>query len=80
MSRARALLVGWSGEHDGCPLHGHATDQSKATAGCTCARHRKAGEAIELLGLVDAEFRSDPTSVQCFDLRIVERIRKLVAR
>ena len=35
-------------------------------------------EAEELLGLIDAEFRSDPMSVQCFDLRIVERVRKCV--
>jgi hypothetical protein len=36
-------------------------------------------EAHELLDLIDAEFRSDPTSVQCFDLRIVERVRECVA-
>ena len=30
-------------------------------------------EAIELIGLIAAEFRSDPMSVQCFDKRIVER-------
>ena len=35
-------------------------------------------EAFELLRLIDAEFRSDPMSVQCFDLRIVERVRKCV--
>jgi len=37
-------------------------------------------EAFELLGLIDAEFRSDPQSVQCFDSRIVERVRECVAR
>lgn len=37
-------------------------------------------EAFELLGLIDAEFRSDPTSTQCFDARIVERVRKCVER
>jgi len=31
-------------------------------------------EAEKLLGLVAAEFRSDPMSVQCFDSRIVERV------
>lgn len=36
-------------------------------------------EAHELLALIDAEFRTDPKSVQCFDLRIVERVRKCVA-
>lgn len=35
-------------------------------------------EAHELLALIDAEFRSDPQSVQCFDLRIVERVRYCV--
>lgn len=28
--------------------------------------------AIELLGIVNAEWKSDPMSVQCFDLRIVQ--------
>ena len=35
--------------------------------------------AIELLQIVASEFASDITSVQCFDLRIVEEI-KLVAK
>ena len=35
-------------------------------------------EAHELLALIDAEFRSDPQSVQCFDLRIVQRVRECV--
>lgn len=30
-------------------------------------------EAAELIGIIAAEFKSDPMSVQCFDLRIVER-------
>lgn len=37
-------------------------------------------EAFRLLDLIDAEFRSDPASVQCFDLRIVERVRACVER
>lgn len=37
-------------------------------------------EAFALLGLIDAEFRTDPQSVQCFDLRVVERVRKCVER
>lgn len=37
-------------------------------------------EAVELLGLVSAEFESDPKSVQCFDLRIVERAKYVTAR
>lgn len=36
-------------------------------------------EAHALLDLIDAEFRSDPTSTQCFDARIVERVRECVA-
>lgn len=28
--------------------------------------------AVELLDLISMEFKSDPMSVQCFDLRIVE--------
>ena len=37
-------------------------------------------EAHALLELIDAEFQSDPMSVQCFDLRIVERVRLCVAK
>jgi hypothetical protein len=36
-------------------------------------------EAFELLDLIVAEFESDPMSVQCFDLRIVDRAKKCVA-
>ena len=36
--------------------------------------------AVELLDLVVAEWRSDPMSVQCFDLRIVEEAATTVAR
>ena len=38
------------------------------------------GEAFDLLALINAEFCSDPTSTQCFDLRIVERVRLCVAK
>ena len=37
-------------------------------------------EAHLLLDLIDAEFQSDPMSVQCFDSRIVERVRICVAK
>ncbi len=37
-------------------------------------------EAIEVLALIVAEFKSDPMSVQCFDLRLVERAKKIVAK
>ncbi len=36
-------------------------------------------EAWKLLALIDAEFQSDPMSVQCFDLRIVQRVKECVA-
>lgn len=36
-------------------------------------------EAFRLLKLINAEFQSDPQSVACFDLRIVERVRYCVA-
>lgn len=35
-------------------------------------------EAYELLKLIDAEFRTDPMSVQCFDLRVVQRVRECI--
>lgn len=37
-------------------------------------------EARELLDVIAAEFVSDPMSVQCFDLRIVERVKLWAAR
>lgn len=37
-------------------------------------------EGIQLLGLIAAEFKSDPMSVQCFDLRIVERVKYVTER
>lgn len=37
-------------------------------------------EAHVLLDLINAEFQSDPMSVQCFDARIVERVKQCVAR
>ena len=35
-------------------------------------------EAKTLLDLINAEFQSDPMSVQCFDLRLVKRVKKFV--
>lgn len=35
-------------------------------------------EAIRLLRLIDMEFRTDPMSVQCFDLRMVQDVRDFV--
>jgi hypothetical protein len=40
---------------------------------------RNNNEAHDLLALIDAEFSSDPLSVQCFDLHVVERVRCCVA-
>lgn len=37
-------------------------------------------EAHALLALINAEFQSDPMSVQCFDLRIVQRVKECVER
>lgn len=37
-------------------------------------------EAVELLGVIVAEWKSDPHSVQCFDLRTVERAIKVSER
>ena len=36
-------------------------------------------EAFKLLALINAEFCSDQMSVQCFDIRIVERVKACVA-
>ena len=35
-------------------------------------RFRLQRRAVELLDIISAEFQSDPMSVQCFDLRIVD--------
>jgi hypothetical protein len=37
-------------------------------------------EGMQLLGLIAAEFKSDPMSVQCFDLRVVERVKYVTER
>jgi hypothetical protein len=35
--------------------------------------------AIEILGIVNAEWQSDPQSVQCFDLRLVKEADAILA-
>lgn len=35
--------------------------------------------ALELLDIVNAEWKSDPSSVQCFDLRIVKEADAVLA-
>jgi hypothetical protein len=37
-------------------------------------------EAVRLLDQVVAEWKSDPMSVQCFDLRLVERAKYVTER
>jgi hypothetical protein len=34
--------------------------------------------ALEVLDVIVAEFESDPMSVQCFDLRVVERAKAII--
>jgi hypothetical protein len=41
-------------------------------------RYDNEKEAYALLDLINAEFQSDPTSTQCFDLRIVARVKVCV--
>lgn len=37
-------------------------------------------EAWKILDLIVAEWESDPTSVACFDLRVVNRAKEIIAR
>ena len=37
-------------------------------------------EAFVLLDLIDSEFRTDPSPVQCFDPRVVRRVRECVTK
>jgi len=37
-------------------------------------------EAMDVLRIIVAEFESDPLSVQCFDLRVVEKAKRIVKR
>lgn len=41
---------------------------------------QQAEEMFSLLELINSEFQSDPTSVQCFDLRIVDRVKQMVTK
>lgn len=42
--------------------------------------HETERELLDVLNLIVAEFESDPMSVQCFDLRIVERAKAITLR
>ena len=35
-------------------------------------------EAYQLLKIINAEFRTDPMSVQCFDLSMVKKVRACI--
>ena len=37
-------------------------------------------EALEILDTINAEWKSDPTSVRCFDLRMVKRTGEILKR
>lgn len=41
---------------------------------------RNTNEAFILLDLINTEFQTDPQSTQCFDARIVERVKWCIAR
>lgn len=43
-------------------------------------RFKLEARALQLLDIIVAEFESDPTSVQCFDLRIVEEAKTVNRR
>jgi hypothetical protein len=43
-------------------------------------RYQNDTEAHVLLDLINAEFVSDPVSVACFDLRIVDRVKVCVEK
>jgi len=45
----------------------------------TAQRMDICAEAYQLLKIIDAEFRTDPMSVQCFDLRVVQKVRECIA-
>jgi hypothetical protein len=42
--------------------------------------HQEVHCAFELLDLINVEFQTDPSSVQCFDLRIVKKTNDLVEK
>lgn len=37
-------------------------------------------DAMRVLNLIVAEFESDPMSVQCFDLRVVQRAKDVITK
>lgn len=56
-------------------LRPHLTDEAFKDL---CKQQDADKRVWEILDIIVAEFETDPTSVQCFDLRIVEEAKKLV--
>lgn len=54
--------------------------QGKTAAAALTEEIANTEEAFTLLGLISAEFQSDPSSVACFDLRIVQRVKDCVEK
>lgn len=61
------------------PARPYARSQSKQEQDAFAERLRVRDEAYMLLDLVAAEFRTDPTSVQCFDAHTVKRVIYIAA-
>ena len=57
----------------------HDTTDSLKGRNCIAARAAMA-ELIQLSRVIDAEFRSDPMAVQCFDLGVLRRWQAALAR
>jgi hypothetical protein len=57
-------------------IHRKMTDEEAATIEASWGNTT---EAFALFDLIDVEFRTDPMSTQCFDARIVERVKVCVA-
>ena len=56
-------------------MRGHLTEKAVKDIEAGFERTKR---AWQILDLVVAEWESDPTSVQCFDLRIVEEAKTIV--
>ena len=54
--------------------------QGKTAAAALAEEIANTEEAFTLLGLISAEFQSDPSSVACFDLLVVARVKACVEK
>ncbi len=54
--------------------------QGKTAAAALAEEIANTEEAFTLLDLISAEFQSDPSSVACFDLRVVARVKACVEK